>query len=114
MVSRFLSPDRLHWALLVSPAVARPPPGGCCSGCFRRLLADPSAPGKKVAFTVVKRGRVLGRSVRTDRWRYTQWDGGKEGTELYDHRRDPGECRNLAEAPAHRETIAALAKLLRR
>ncbi|MGB2824203.1 MAG: sulfatase [Phycisphaerae bacterium] len=91
-----------------------PTPAGLEGRSFRRLLADPSAPGKEAAFTVVKRGSVLGRSVRTDRWRYTEWDGGKEGTELYDHREDPGEYRNLAADPTRRETIAALAKLLRR
>jgi len=91
-----------------------PAPAGLEGRSFRRLLAAPSAPGKKAAFTVVRRGGVLGRSVRTDRWRYTEWDGGKEGAELYDHQKDPGEYRNLARDPARRETIAALAKLLRR
>ena len=37
-----------------------------------------------------------GRSVRTDRWRYTEWDGGKRGVELYDHDNDPHEWKNLA------------------
>jgi len=89
-------------------------PAGLEGRSFRRLLADPSAAGKKAAFTVVKRGGILGRSVRTDRWRYTEWDGGREGSELYDHEGDPGEYRNLAEDPSHRPTVAALRKLLRR
>jgi iduronate 2-sulfatase len=89
-------------------------PAGLEGRSFRRLLADPSAAGKKAAFTVVKRGGILGRSVRTDRWRYTEWDGGREGSELYDHQSDPGEYRNLAEDPSHRGTVAALRKLLRR
>ncbi len=38
----------------------------------------------------------MGRSVRTDRWRYSEWDGGKRGAELYDHQSDPREHKNLA------------------
>lgn len=53
-----------------------------------------------------------GRSVRTEQWRYTEWEGGKKGRELYDHRRDPGETRNLADDPRYADTIARLRALL--
>lgn len=53
-----------------------------------------------------------GRSVRTERWRYTEWEGGKKGRELYDHRRDPGEMRNLAESPRYAATVAKLRTML--
>ena len=65
------------------------------------LLNDPAAPSKQAAYTVVAPqrrpiGRInrrmmdyLGRSVRTERWRYTEWDGGKRGAELYDHETIP-------------------------
>ncbi len=57
------------------------------------LLADPSLPGKRQAYTVVTRGAgELGLSVRVDRWRYADW--GDSGKELYDLRNDPGEFRN--------------------
>ena len=39
------------------------------------------------------------------RWRYTEWDGGKKGTELYDHDADPDETKNLAAGPKHAETV---------
>ena len=42
------------------------------------------------------RRRVLGRSVRTEKWCYTEWDGGKLGIELYDTSNDPRELNNLA------------------
>ena len=54
----------------------------------------------------------LGRSVRTDRWRYTEWDGGKRGVELYDHDNDPHEWKNLANDPEYAETVRELRQLL--
>jgi len=54
----------------------------------------------------------MGYSVRTDQVRYTQWDGGKAGEELYDHSADPREMKNLAKDPKMADTIAMLKKLL--
>ena len=80
---------------------------------FRSLLNDPNLPWEKAAFTQVQRGKIAGRSVRTERWRYTQWDRGAQGEELYDHSSDPGEYRNLVGNPRYAKTIAELDKLLR-
>ncbi len=43
---------------------------------------------------------VMGCSIRTERWRYTEWAEGAHGVELYDHHSDPGEFHNLALDPA--------------
>nr|AGU10881.1 Sulfatase [uncultured organism] len=53
-----------------------------------------------------------GRSVRTERWRYTEWEAGKLGRELYDHSKDPLEQHNLADDQRFAATTAQLRALL--
>lgn len=73
------------------------------------LLAKPSDRSwTKPALSQVRGGR----SVRTERWRYTEWEGGRKGRELYDHRRDPGELRNLADDPRYAATVRKLRAML--
>jgi uncharacterized sulfatase len=65
------------------------------------------------AFTEVTRGGALGASVRSGRWRYTLWNGGRAGHELYDEDTDPKELDNLAEKPEHADTVRQLEGFLR-
>jgi uncharacterized sulfatase len=88
------------------------PPKGLEGLSLKPLLDDPQRAWKAGAFTQVKRGKFMGRTVRTERWRYTEWDDGKEGVELYDHDKDPAESVNLAKDPKHADTVATLKKLL--
>lgn len=69
---------------------------------FVPMLADPTAPGKPVAYTMVKRGEERGRAIRTHRYRYALWP---DGEELYDLENDPHEYTNLANSTEHRELL---------
>ena len=80
---------------------------------LKPLLENPEAAWTKPAFTQVKRGEIMGRSVRTERWRYTEWDSGKAGIELYDHDKDKGEITNLAGKKEYTATEKELAQLLK-
>lgn len=78
------------------------------------LLQNPNAAWDKPAYTQVKRNELFGRSVRTERFRYTEWDEGRAGIELYDHRNDPDEFNNLAKESSHSRTIKEMAVLLKK
>jgi uncharacterized sulfatase len=85
-----------------------------------QLLVDPNATHDRPAYSQVQRGTdqnppappLMGHSVRTERWRYTEWDNGNAGIELYDHENDPHELKNLATEKEYAETRAKLKKLL--
>lgn len=89
---------------------------------LKPLLDDPSAAWDHPAFTQVSRGTptatgaktprdakgFMGQSIRTERYRYTEWDDGKKGAQLYDFENDPGELKNLAADPAAEKIVAEL------
>ncbi len=90
------------------------PPGKLDGRSLRPLLTDPAAAWDKPAITQVWHStKSYGYSIRTERWRYTEWMRGKAGRELYDHDKDPNEIHNLARNPEHKETIARLARRLK-
>lgn len=94
------------------------------------MLRDPNVVGRGWAITQVMRGggparasvttnvgsngpRFFGYTLRTPRWRYTEWDEGRKGRELYDHDIDPRELTNLANLPDHAKTVEELSQQLR-
>lgn len=74
------------------------------------LLKKPTAKWNHPAYTQVRGGRT----IRTERWRYTEWEQGQLGAELYDHVADPEEHNNLAGDPRFAKVVASLKQRLPR
>lgn len=90
------------------------PPANLAGRSLRPLLDDPQAAWTKPAFTQVWRGPFSGYSVRTDRYRYIEWDEGRQGVQLYDYQTDPQEFHNLVDDPRYAATLAELKALVRK
>ena len=102
-----------------------PAPSNLDGKSLKPLLDNPKAEWDKPALTQVTRGTptqtnapttkpsVVGRSIRTEQYRFTEWNSGDKGIELYDHDSDPGELKNLANDAAHAATVATMRKELR-
>lgn len=80
------------------------------------LLENPSRPWKSAAFAQYPRDTMEGFVIQTDRYRLIEWreriDGGPVGAvvarELYDHKLDPDESRNLVDAPEYDSVVNEL------
>lgn len=76
-------------------------PPGLDGASFVPVLRSPTAQTKQAAFHVFPRGRLLGRAVRTARYRLVEWKpigASPESAELelYDLETDPAETKNRA------------------
>lgn len=89
------------------------PPDVLDGRSLKPLLDDPLAEWDHPAFTQSGAGGVTGHSVRTERYRYLEWDRGRKGTLLFDYENDPAERRDLSGDPAHAEVEAMLRRLTR-
>ncbi len=96
------------------------PPAEIEGRSLRPLLENPERAWRGNAVTQILRPAderrpepVMGRTVRTDRWRYTEWNEGRAGRELYDHANDPQEWINLAGSPIAPTVLPGLQSLLR-
>ncbi len=89
------------------------------------VLKDPRASVKAAAFTQHPRPAyygpkmdAMGYSMRTDRFRYTEWRDPKDGRllarELYDHQADPNETTNVIEDKRFNAIADRLAKQMSR
>lgn len=90
------------------------------------ILDDPSATVKPVAMTRHQQPfygprsnwQAWGYSLRTDRWRFTEWRAIDSGQliarELYDYQSDPVETLNVADDPANAARVKRFAAQLKR
>ena len=72
-----------------------------------RVLRDPAAEWGDIALTTLTKGS---HAVRSERWRYIRYANGDE--ELYDHKTDSNEWKNLAALPEYDAVKKKLARHL--
>lgn len=93
-----------------------PVPNGLEGTSMVPVIKDPKRPWKKAAFSQHPRpGHIMGYTIRTDRYRYTEWiKDGKEnvGVELYDYEKDPQGDVNIAAQPESKELASKMAIML--
>ena len=81
------------------------------------LLDNPGRLWKSAAFSQYPRGKVMGYSMRTPRYRYTEWrhleNGKVAARELYDHGADDAENANLVDVPGNADLVKDLAAKLK-
>jgi iduronate 2-sulfatase len=83
-------------------------PEGLEGRSLKPLLDQPDRVWDHPAITVQSRSWYIGRSIRTERWRYTEWDQGRRGAMLFDHDHDPHEMHNLANDPSYQKIVEEL------
>ncbi len=94
-----------------------PLPGHLEGTSFAPLLDEPDRRWKTAAFSQYPNKSHMGRSIRTDRYRFTRWtrtnDPKKLGAlELYDHKSDPQENFNVAGVPQNADLVKQLSAQL--
>ena len=109
LVPLLKSPER-KWKYPAFTQQARTINPNAKEGDFRYLFNPVVADKNGHPVTGIK--TFFGRSVRVERYRYTEWDEGREGVELYDYQTDPNEFNNLAADPAYKELIEELSLIL--
>jgi iduronate 2-sulfatase len=83
---------------------------------FAALLDEPTIELRQTALSQYPRNEVMGYSMRTDQFRYTEWrsfqDAEVHARELYDHHKDPGENTNVVDDPQYSQAVTNLASLI--
>ena len=110
----------------LSEVCGLPIPDGLEGISFVPLLSDSTLAWKKAAFSQFPRltkghrhrshGDIMGYAMRTDRYRYVEWQAWDSkaivATELYDHQSDPNEMKNVSGTPAYADVQKRLSQAL--
>ncbi|MBX7106914.1 MAG: sulfatase [Gemmataceae bacterium] len=90
------------------------PAAGLEGTSFAPLLKDPKRAWKTAAFSQYPRAKKMGYSMRTERYRYIEWqeEGKAVDRELYDYQTDPDETVSVAGKPEHAALVEKLSKQL--
>ncbi|MEM9588376.1 MAG: sulfatase/phosphatase domain-containing protein, partial [Planctomycetota bacterium] len=97
-----------------------PTPSHCQGDSMMPLLSRPDRPWKEAAFSQYKKtkkgsGSMLGTSVRTKQFRYTEWRSTRsndlDAIELVDFANDPKAMRNVASDPIYADQLEKLSEL---
>jgi len=93
-------------------------PAHCQGQSFSRLLENPELEWKEAAFSQYDKGKFRGTSVRTKRWRYTEWVDRKtqkvDAVELYDLHNDPGATISVHQNPENKGVLKRHAELAKK
>jgi iduronate 2-sulfatase len=90
-------------------------PSQCEGKSLIPLVENPNLQWDKVACSQLRKGKAIGRSIRTDRYRFTIWKSNKAtlGLELYDYKNDPQGNINLAPSPENKQLVDKLMNIHR-
>jgi arylsulfatase A-like enzyme len=93
------------------------PPAGLEGLSFKPLLDEPAKPWKKAALSQYPRGKLMGYSLRSPRYRAVGWRPAGppapfDSFELYDLEKDPAETVNVADDAVHAAARKELEALL--
>jgi len=90
-----------------------PRPKGIEGHSLVSLLKNPKATWDYPALSVTRYQNKIGKSVRTERWHYAEWEDGKDGAMLFDMSKDPLELKNLANDSNQAKTVQEMKNLLK-
>ncbi len=76
------------------------------------LVKKPNEKWDRHAYSVTVYGKSFGRSIRTSKWHYVEWDDGKSGSMLYAVEDDPHELKNLSNDPKYASVVSEMKAIL--